>query len=127
MHYNNCYWNDMELAINSVPNLERLFGKVILVSGSTGMIGSTIVELLLYINSKYNANIAIILAGREKRKVDKRFSGILHGENYSFVEYDSTKLNYLEFKTDYIISCAGNSSPKYYNEKPIETICSLSI
>ena len=89
---------DVEEVIKCIPNLDDLYGKSILITGATGMICSSVVEILFYLNERYNAGIRIFLAGRNKKRIENRFSSIKSMSNYKFVEYDATKKNSLNLK-----------------------------
>lgn len=71
--YDSSYWEDVDRVLQCVPNLQKIHGKSILITGGTGMICSSLVELLFHLNEKYSANIQIILAGRSLERTCKRF------------------------------------------------------
>lgn len=121
MKYSKNYWDDIEKVIEYIPNIIRLNGTSILVTGATGMICSTVVEILLFLN-KMGAKINIYLAGRNIERVKLRFSGFEEGIDYIFVEYDATKSSILEISPDYIIHGASNANPSIYMKQPVETM-----
>ena len=52
INYNEEYWKDVETAAAHVLDREKLFGSSILITGATGMICSSVTELLFYMNKK---------------------------------------------------------------------------
>ena len=96
--------------------------KSILITGGTGMICSSLVELLFHLNEKYSANIQIILAGRSLERTCKRFYRWINKTDFTFVQYDATEKQELSISVDYIVHGASNASPAVYVKEPVETI-----
>ena len=106
-------------------DLHSLAGKKILVTGSTGLICSAVIDLLIRWNEKNNEKIIIAAAGREKRKIESRFGRFLEKEWFDFAEYDATKeLHFDGFRYDFIIHGAGNAAPGNIAAEPVETMVS---
>ena len=93
-----------------------------LITGGTGLIGSTIIKGLLESNRLYNANITVIAAARNKEKLlsildeyaaDKNLIVIL-GDIRNKIEYKGT--------VDYIIHTASVTSSAAMVETPVEVI-----
>lgn len=59
INYNEEYWNDVKQVINNIPLKEKLYGKTVLITGATGMICSSIVDILVYLNRYEQAKIKI--------------------------------------------------------------------
>lgn len=104
------------------PGIELLKKSTLLITGATGMICSTIVEMLLDANINDDANIKLIIAGRSKERVEKRFSNYMEGKDFRFVEFDSLKPLQFDEYVDYIIHGASNANPGVYAVKPVETL-----
>ena len=122
MIYNKNYWEDVGLVIKNIPNIENLYGKKVLISGSTGMICSSVVDIISYLNCFRDANILMTLANRNEKSIVKRFSNTGLDISYSFIKYDATQIVELDGDFDYIIHGAGSASPDFFQEYPIETI-----
>ena len=60
--YSDVYWQDVEAVMQQIPNKERMFGKSIFITGATGMICSSVAEILFYLNFRYKADIKRLLA-----------------------------------------------------------------
>lgn len=73
MNYTENYRRSLEECVKAVPGCRKLFGKKVLVTGGTGMIGSAVVELLHTLNRAEQAGITLYLAGRDSEKVRTRF------------------------------------------------------
>lgn len=122
MKYTAKYWDDVDKVIHNIPQKEKMYGKKILITGATGMICSGIVEILSWLNKKYNADIKVIMAGRSKERLQKRFSGIIEVEDYNYIFYDATSFEPIKQKVDFVVHGAGNANPKAYEVQPVETI-----
>lgn len=124
MKYTKKYWDDMKAVLSNIPNITMLYGKNILITGATGMICSTVVDLCLYMNRYFDADIHVFVAGRNKTKVLERFSGFTENEGLYYIYYDATSEESIDFKEsiDFIIHGASNANPAIYMKEPVETI-----
>lgn len=119
MIYSDNYWEDVKRVCRYIPQIEKLNHKRIFITGATGMICSSVVEILAYLNQEHNAGIELILAGRNKPKLDERFNKYFE---YQFVFYDAVKSFQTDENVDYIIHGAGNANPAVYATQPVETL-----
>lgn len=119
MRYSNSYWDDVGLICGHIPQIEKLDNKKILITGATGMVCSSVVEILEYLNRKTNAGIEIVLAGRDGKRIRERFNEKF---GYEFVLYDATKECKLNIDVDLIIHGASNANPALYARNPVETL-----
>ncbi len=119
MIYSDSYWDDVGLVSRHIPHIEKLNNKRVLVTGATGMICSSVIEILAYRNRKCGAGIQMVLAGRDKERVRKRFGDIAE---YEYVFYDTNKEAALDMEVDYIIHGAGNAHPLAFAKEPAETL-----
>lgn len=121
------YINDLRYMITRTDIFDCFKDKSIFITGGTGLIGSGVVDLLLMANSMRNLNIRILLAARNVGKAKSRFldfpdSNVL--SNISYIQYDATKKNNLDFKANYIIHAASNAHPKAFVDRPVDTMIS---
>ena len=120
--YTHEYWNDIKRVLAHIPDKEKLYQKTVLITGATGMICSSVADVLFYINRISDAGIKIILAGRSEERMRNRFSAFTENKDYFFVGYDATCGMELNIETDFIIHGAGNSGPAFYTKQPVETM-----
>lgn len=116
---NKIYRNDLQKGMENFCELENLRNKTILITGATGLIGSTIVDFLVLYNELYGTNIQILAAARSYTKVIERFG---KNNNIMFVEYDALEDFRFLGEINYIIHGAGIASPGLYTQKPVETM-----
>ncbi len=96
--------------------LNQLKNSSVLVTGATGLIGSTIVRFLDFLNANYSANIKIYATARDKQKA----KNILPSARWLIA--DITKPIKLKAKVDYIIHTACPTQSKYFIEHPVDVI-----
>lgn len=124
LYTNDYYLND----INSVCKLDlswdKLRGKSIMLSGATGLIGSTLVDVILEKNIADNLNCTVYALGRNEEKAKARFSKFADDPHLVFIPYD-VKYPLIRDdlgKIDYIFHLASNTHPMLYATDPIGTI-----
>lgn len=101
-----------------------LNNKSILVTGATGLIGSALIEFLIYLNVSFGSNIKIYAAGRDEEKIKNRFNEHYYEKFFIFVKYDSNKDIKFDFNLDHSIHEASNAHPLIYAKEPVETMIS---
>ena len=120
--YSESYWAEVKEIIRIIPDVHRLSGRSVLITGATGMICSAVAELLFWLNKESKANVHIILAGRDRKRMQQRFYSYKAGVDYSFLEYDATNDFVLEGVYDYIIHGASPADPASFAKYPVETM-----
>lgn len=100
-----------------------LQGKTILISGSTGQIGSCLVDAIMQKNHIDNLNCHVICLTRNTEKARQRF-GRWEDCALSFESVDVTAPgdSFWQLKADYILHLASNTHPIAYASDPIGTI-----
>lgn len=93
-------------------------GGRILITGSTGLIGSCIVDVLLAANASFGKQFEVYALGRNEEKLKDRFGT---DEALHFVVQDVTEPLTVE-NLDYIVHAASNADPRSYALYPVETI-----
>lgn len=95
----------------------------ILITGATGLIGSCIVDALLYANRYLNGNHTVYAASRNIDKIKKRFPYIENeSDKIYFMEYDVCSPLETTIDINYIIHAASNADPGSYAKYPSGTI-----
>lgn len=122
--YSRDYWRQIEEVALTNKNYECLFDKTILITGATGLVCSSIVDLLLVLNRLQNANIKIIIAGRSEAKVKSFFGHHTDQSDLSFTFFDAVTKNQFPISSsvDFIIYGASNATPSAFATHPVETI-----
>lgn len=110
--------------VAEVIDIDELSNKSILITGATGLIGSSIVDILLWLNQNKKTGIKIFATSRKTGNVLKRFNGFSENDGLFALEYDATKQVCFNMTVDYIIHAASNASPNVYLEYPVDTMLS---
>lgn len=93
---------------------EKFFHKTFLITGATGLVGSILVRALLRMNNDFGADIKIVITTRNKEKARATFSD----ERIVIVQNNES----VDRKVDFIVHCAAPTQPKFFVEKPVETM-----
>ncbi len=122
---NPLYQEDLQLisSFASIP-WNRLHGSSILLSGATGMIGSLLVDAILYKNEKEGLACQVIALGRNEAKAKMRFGYGCDTPFFQFVECDVNKAETMptDIRADYVLHLASNTHPVAYATDPIGTV-----
>lgn len=119
---NELYLSDLENVAKQV-DINAFKDTKFLITGATGLIGSFLVDFLLYLNEKYKMNIKVYALSRSKERLQNRFDYYDNNlKNLIFIEQDVCEEIKLEETVDYIISAASNADPRNYALYPAETI-----
>lgn len=100
--------------------LESLKNKTILVTGSSGFLGSLFVTYLLFLNNSYKANIKIYAIDRHD-SLNYWFADIEKDDNIKHIKQDIETPFIIQEKLDIIIHTASPTNSKILKEKPVET------
>ena len=124
--YDSKLWSsDLDETISALPELDELAGKHVMVTGCTGLICSAVVDVLIRWNETHNKKISILAAGRNKKRVELRFSPYLDVDWFKYFPYNASSTeNIFSFPCDYIIHGASNASPNNIIKEPVETMLS---
>ena len=113
------YKNDLNKIFESLDKIEQLNGKSIFITGATGLIGSAIVDFLIFIAKNKKLEIEIFIGVRSPDKAYRLF-----GKAVNYIIYDATKHINLDYKFDYIIHAASPANPTEYVKNPVGTMLS---
>lgn len=118
------YLKDIQkVALQTLP-WEKLKDKSLLISGSTGLIGSFLTDVVMYLNQVYDLHCKIYALGRNEEKAKARFSYCYDSPHFVFIPYD-VNLPFVRDDigdVDYVLHLASNTHPVAYATDPIGTI-----
>ena len=118
---NPLYIDDVSQTASINLEWENLTGKSFLISGASGLIGSFLVDVLMFRNSKHNQRIKIHALGRNPESA-KRFSSYAGNNDFTFTACDINKPLDAEGRYDFVIHLASNTHPLAYSSDPVGTI-----
>lgn len=113
------YTEDLETTLTHAVNIEKLYGKKVLITGATGTIGSFTADALIHLSQKKKADIRILLAGRSVEKLQNQFG---RHDDVKYLSYDLNAPIEFDEDIDYVIHVAGNAHPAAFNSDPVGTI-----
>ena len=121
MKYCELYDEELQMAVNSL-DLSSLSGKSILITGCNGLICSAIVDILIYANRFWNADITVYLAALTEEETQERFDPFYNKPYLHYVHYNALEPVNFPFHVDYLIHGASNAHPAAYLKEPVETL-----
>ena len=98
---------------------ERLYGCNILVTGATGLIGSSFVDVLM---SNPNRDYQVYALGRNKQRAQSRFFQFKDDPTFHFLCGDVTQPLATDESFHFIIHAASNGSPNFFANSPVEVM-----
>lgn len=125
MRNNLLYQEDLQLITSfQAVSWACLKDSSILLSGATGMIGSLLVDAILFKDEADGLGCKVIALGRSEEKAKKRFEHCWDSPFFQFVECDVNKVETMPraLKVDYVLHLASNTHPVAYATDPIGTI-----
>ena len=123
LYSNELYLEDVKRVSGSDLPWEKLSGKSILLSGSTGLLGSFLVDVLMQKKTE-GLNCLIYALGRNEDKAKERFSKWWGDPKLKFLHYDVNKPFVRDDidVVDFVAHLASNTHPMQYSTDPIGTI-----
>lgn len=119
---NSIYIEELAKYSKKITRIEELQNKKIMISGATGMIGSCIIDIIMYQNKTRSLNCSIIALGRNETKAKNRFNDYWNSPFFKFTKCDINKKIIYDGHIDYLIHAASNTHPIAYATDPIGTI-----
>lgn len=117
---------DFDYILNFDIDFEKFRNKNILISGSTGLVGSNLVRLLLYVNRIKDLNLKIYALVRNQKKASSMFKNLLTRMDLIIINIDLLDDEFIQkistVKYDYVIHTASITNSKQMVEKPITTL-----
>lgn len=113
------YKNDIQQIFNENLPWDKLSGTNILITGATGLIGSTLVDVLM---ANPCLEYCVYASGRNVVRAQKRFERYYSSDFFHFVTYDVMSSIESDIHFDYIIHAASNASPGSFFSSPVEVM-----
>lgn len=114
---------DMEEIFSKSEGWRQFAGKHIVITGSTGLLASYLIEFFSWLNETWTeAPIVIYALARHQVKMEQRFPHLMSKDWFRPVIQDVCMAFSESDKVDFIIHAASPSSPKYFLSDPVGTI-----
>lgn len=117
---NTLYRQELERTSALSIDWDKLENTTILVSGATGMIGSFLIDVLMY--KAKDLKCKVIALGRNNKKAMDRFFYCWESPYFTFLECDINQPIEIEESVDFIFHAASNTHPLAYANDPIGTV-----
>lgn len=101
--------------------MEDLRNKSLLITGASGLICSTFIDILMHYNLQ-GARVRIYAMNRNEEYAYKCFKAYWENPLFTFICHDVIEPLSFDVPLDYIIHGAGNASPKRYATDPVGTM-----
>lgn len=101
---------------------QELHGRVVLITGATGFIGTLLVKLLLELSARHGVDVRVVALVRDSEKAVGRLGDLYDRSRISFVVQDIREPVSLPEEVDYVIHAASNANPVAYQSDPIGTM-----
>ena len=99
----------------------KAHGGTVLVTGASGLIGSAVVDCLLWANAHAGASFRVLALGRNAEKLERRFAYAPAGTLRVLAQDICDPITCGE-APDYILHAASNADPRTYALHPVETL-----
>ncbi len=114
---------DLDALMEQGIDFSAFDGKRVLITGATGLIGSNLVNALLYYGLHRDNPPTVLALIRSKDKARRVFAAqIEQCPNLKLVQGDVTTLSLPDTDVDYIIHAASQTASRAFVDTPVETI-----
>jgi nucleoside-diphosphate-sugar epimerase len=122
-NFENCIIQDDMNIISKLIDYSKFNNKTFLVTGSSGMLASYIVYVLIYLNENIeNFKCNIILVARSTDKLREKYGNYLEKDYIKiYISNLDTEIE-IEDSINYIIHAASIAQTQFFSQKPIDVI-----
>lgn len=123
IYQNDLYMDDVKAVCCLDLPWEKLEGKSMLVSGSTGMIGSCLIDVVMQKNRTDGLNCKVYALGRDAEKAKIRFGYCKDCPEFEFIAHDINRpFGHDLRESSFVLHLASNTHPVQYSTDPIGTV-----
>ena len=101
---------------------EQLRGKMFLITGATGLIGSVMVKCLLELNRQKDLGIKVMAVVRSLEKAQKVFAEDVSQIKFYQLGLTEIGVSSIREHVDYVVHLASPTASRYFVEHPVETL-----
>ncbi|MBQ2940157.1 MAG: NAD-dependent epimerase/dehydratase family protein [Clostridia bacterium] len=116
------FQEDLERIVAADLPWERFAGKTFLITGASGLVGSSFARALCCANRLRNLNARLVLAVRNVEKTKAVFGNLIERENIRLLEADICQPMTVDEPIDFIVHAAAVTNSKLMVTQPVETI-----
>ena len=117
----NIYESEIEKIANIDFPWNMLDNKSILITGGSGLIGTLLVDVLMFRNTNFDNTISVNVLSRNESTIMNKFGKYIGNKLFNYIIHDiSFPLNNVDY--NYVIHAASNTHPVSYVEDPVGTI-----
>ena len=98
---------------------EQFDGKIVLVTGATGMLASYVTWLLLSLREQGGIRVSVVALCRDAQKAEEYFGTFTGKPYFHLLLQDVCEPIACEGPVDYVFHLAGNASPFFINTDPV--------
>lgn len=122
------YETEIKDILGSIDVLKILKDKRFVITGTRGLIGSMLVDTIMYANRFYHLNCKVYGVVRNLEAACQRFARYEGMDCFKLIQSDLNRDQIpITENIDYFIHGASNTHPVYYSTRPIETILTNTI
>ncbi|MGN0611302.1 MAG: NAD-dependent epimerase/dehydratase family protein [Ruminiclostridium sp.] len=124
MKHNCLYTEDVKRTAELDLPWEKLKNSSVMISGATGLIGSFMIDVIMYKNINEELDCTVLALGRNENKAREKFGDYFGQSTFKFITCDiNMPVNASEVPhSDYVVHLASNTHPVAYSTDPIGTI-----
>ncbi|MCD7927673.1 MAG: NAD-dependent epimerase/dehydratase family protein [Oscillospiraceae bacterium] len=124
VYENPLYLDDVRAVAGLELPWEQLQDSSVLISGASGLVGSCMIDAVMYRNAESGMNCTVYAMGRGEEKARERFGYCWGSKHFKFLPHDINEPLEREDlgRISYVLHLASNTHPLAYATDPIGTV-----